>query len=64
VGNFRTKHLGFITTPMASCQQNFLQQWEKSSPAKGYLTAAAPAAPAAAADTSAKTASKQAAPGP
>ena len=30
VGAFRTKHLGFITTPMARCQQNFIENWEKS----------------------------------
>lgn len=63
VGNFRTKHLGFITTPMASCQQNFIQQWEKSTPAKGYIAAAAPST-AAAPNTAAKAESKQSAPGP
>ncbi len=43
VGNFRTRHLGFIATPMAGCQQTFIQQWERDLPAKGYLAAAAPA---------------------
>jgi protein tyrosine/serine phosphatase len=43
VGNFRTRHMGFITTPMASCQQTFIQNWEHDLPAKGYLAAAAPA---------------------
>ncbi len=29
-GNFRTRHLGFITKPMARCRQNFIQHWESS----------------------------------
>jgi protein tyrosine phosphatase (PTP) superfamily phosphohydrolase (DUF442 family) len=28
VGNFRLKHLGFITVPMAGCQRKFIQHWE------------------------------------
>lgn len=30
VGNYRSKHLGFISVPMAGSQQKFIQQWEAS----------------------------------
>lgn len=28
VGSFKTRHMGFITTPMADCQQKFIRHWE------------------------------------
>lgn len=40
VGNFRTKHLGFITTRMAGGQQTFIRRWTETNPAGGYLTLA------------------------
>jgi protein tyrosine phosphatase (PTP) superfamily phosphohydrolase (DUF442 family) len=31
VGNFRIKHLGFISTSMPACQRNFLKSWKETS---------------------------------
>jgi protein tyrosine phosphatase (PTP) superfamily phosphohydrolase (DUF442 family) len=38
VGNFRARHMGFITVPMEKCQRDFIQKWEEAVPPKGYLT--------------------------
>jgi protein tyrosine phosphatase (PTP) superfamily phosphohydrolase (DUF442 family) len=37
--NFRNKHLGFIVMPMAGSQQHFIQHWEVTNSARGYLAA-------------------------
>ncbi len=41
VGAFRIKRLGFLTTPMAGCQKQFIQRWE-GTPGPAQKTTAQP----------------------
>jgi len=51
VGNFRVKHLGFITTAMPSCQRDFIKHWEETPAVAVQDAAKAAAVPAAAQST-------------